>query len=132
MNKLTIIGCDRSAGEALRLLGAAGFCLPEGVTFLALPCGGSLDMLHILRALEAGAQHVLVLSCFADACRSFQGDIWAEKRVLACQELLNEAGLDGRRVSFRQISPNMPADLATWIHTLLDSPLEPAQGQITP
>ncbi len=127
MNKLVIIGCDRSAGEALRSLQETGYCLPEGVVYQPLPCGGSLDVLHILRALESGAERVLVLSCYADACRSLNGNAWAEKRAIAAQALLNEAGLDQGRVIYRQVSPNMAADLSAWIHALINP--EPVEAQ---
>ncbi|MCE5259136.1 MAG: hydrogenase iron-sulfur subunit [Chloroflexi bacterium] len=127
MNKLVIIGCDRSAGEALRSLQETGYCLPEGVIYQPLPCGGSLDVLHVLRALESGAERVLVLSCYADACRSFNGNTWAEKRTAAAQALLTEAGLGQERITYRQVSPNMSADLGAWIHTLIN--LEPVEAQ---
>ena len=119
MNKIVILGCDHSAGEALRSLGEMGMCLPSQSEFQPLPCGGSLDILHILRALEAGAERVLVLSCFESACRSLTGNAWAEKRVAAAQVLLKEAGWPDDRVIYRQVSPNMASDLSRWVTELV-------------
>lgn len=118
-DQLVIIGCSHSAGEALQSLSASGYCLPAGVSFFALPCGAALDALQILRALEAGAERVLVLSCFADACRSYHGNLWAEKRTANVRELLQEAGLNPDRAIYKQVSPTMSTDLAQWITTLL-------------
>ena len=119
MNKIVILGCDRSAGEALRSLREMGMCLPSQTEFQPLPCGGTLDVLHILRALEAGAERVLVLSCFENACRSLTGNAWAEKRVAAAQVLLKEAGWPDDRVIYRQVSPNMASDLSRWVTELV-------------
>lgn len=119
-SKLVILGCDRSAGEALRTLQDTGYCLPQGVQYRPLSCGGVLDTLHILRALEAGAERVLVLSCYKDACRSYHVDAWAAKRSETAQTLLQEAGLDSGWVLYRQISPNMAIDLGRWIAELLE------------
>jgi coenzyme F420-reducing hydrogenase delta subunit len=118
MAKIIILGCDHSAGEALRSLEEMGMCLPSQVEFQPLPCGGSLDVLHILHALEAGAERILVLSCFDGACHSLQGNKWAEKRVSTAQALLEEAGWPDNRVTYRQISPSMASDLNRWITEL--------------
>lgn len=119
MVKVVVLGCDHSAGEALRSMGEMGMCLPSQVEFHPLPCGGALDVLHILRAFEAGAERVLVLSCFDGACRSLKGNVWAEKRVAAAQVLLREAGWPDDRVIYRQVSPNMASDLGRWVTELL-------------
>ena len=125
MAKIVILGCDHSAGEALRSLGEMSMCLPSQTEFQPLPCGGALDVLHILRALEAGAERVLVLSCFKSACRSLTGNVWAEKRVVAVQVLLKEAGWPDDRVIYRQVSPNMASDLSRWLTDLVMLSEEP-------
>ncbi|MHB9032417.1 MAG: hydrogenase iron-sulfur subunit [Anaerolineae bacterium] len=129
MTKLVIIGCDRSAGEALRSLAESGYSLPKEAVFRTLPCGGSLDAVDILRALESGAEQVLVLSCFAEACRSYNGHAWAEKRSAGVQALLKDAGLDDTRVIYRQVSPNMAADLAIWVSNLVNSAAIESQAE---
>jgi coenzyme F420-reducing hydrogenase delta subunit len=119
MAKIVILGCDHSAGASLRNLEEMGMCLPSQVEYQRLPCGGTLDVLHILHALEIGAERVLVLSCFEGACRSLKGNLWAEKRVSTAQTLLKEAGWPDGRVIYRQVSPNMASDLNGWITELI-------------
>ncbi len=113
--RLLVLACSRSAGEALAALEATGQTLPPDVTWVNLPCGGSVDVLHILRALEAGAEKVWVLACYEGACESLEGNRWAEKRVQWVQALLQEIGLGPERVVFRAISPTMAADLKAWL-----------------
>ena len=124
--KSVVMACKHSAGEALRELQREGWALPDGVEWVELPCGGSLDELHILRAFEAGAAAVLVLACYHGACRSLDGSRWAEKRVQAVQEMLAEIGIEQDRLEFRNIAPTMPADLASWVEALHRRVLAPA------
>lgn len=114
-HRLVVFACSRSAGEALAALEGAGKALPADVEWVSLPCGGGVDVLHILRALEAGAEQVWVLACYDGACESLEGNRWAEKRVREVQRLLGEIGLAPERVLFRPISPTMAADLAVWL-----------------
>lgn len=113
--RIVIFGCERSAGEALLALEAQGRRLPAEVEWVSLPCGGGVDVLHLLQAIASGAERVLVLSCFTGACQSLEGERWAEKRVQAARGWLREIGLPEERLAFRAIAPNMAADLAAWL-----------------
>jgi len=113
--RLVILGCERSAGEARRELEAQGRPLPAEIEWVSLPCGSAVDVLHLLQALESGAQRVLVLACYTGACQSLEGERWAEKRVQAARGWLREIGLPEERLAFRAIAPNMAADLAAWL-----------------
>jgi coenzyme F420-reducing hydrogenase delta subunit len=113
--RTVIFGCARSAGEALRELEAQGSALPAHVEWVSLPCSGSVDVLHLLRALASGAERVLVLGCYQGACQSLEGDRLAEKRVVAARGWLREIGLAEERIAFRASAPNMAADLAAWL-----------------
>ena len=117
--RIVLIGCAHSAGVAIEELEASGRSLPEGVEWVSLPCGSAIDELHILRAFESGADRVMVLGCFEGACRSVDGSRWAEKRTDAARALLEEAGIAGERLVFRNIAPTMAADLYEWVQALL-------------
>ena len=58
----------------------------------------------LLRAFEAGADGVLVLVCPEGHCRYLEGNIRAKKRVEWVQNLLDEIGLNGKRLSICNIS----------------------------
>ena len=109
--RVVLIGCEQSAGAAIRDLVAAGRSLPEAVEWVSSPCGGNIDALHILRAFESGADLVLVTACFDGACRSVNGNRWAEKRVEVARALLEEAGIPAWRLAFRNLAPNMAVSI---------------------
>ena len=70
-----------------------------------LPCSGMVKDVFLLKAFEAGADAVVVLVCPEEQCRFVQGSIRARKRVEWVQNLLDEIGLSGRRLSILNLSP---------------------------
>jgi len=115
--RLVVIGCERSAGAARDRLTTVGQALPRNVEWVDVPCGSQIDELHILRALESGADSVLVLACYDDACRSLDGSRWAAKRVDAVRQMLTEMGIPEDRVRFEHMAPNMAADLLALVES---------------
>ena len=113
--RIVLIGCARSAGVAIDDLTRSGRYLPENVEWVSMPCGSAIDELQILRAFEAGADRVMVLSCNDGSCRSVNGDQWAEKRVQAARGLLEELGIGGWRIAFHKVAPNMSTDILGWL-----------------
>lgn len=55
--------------------------------------------IQLLKAFEAGSDAVIVLVCHEEACRYAQGSMRAKKRVQYVQTILDDIGLDGRRLS---------------------------------
>lgn len=68
------------------------------VQFFPLPCSGRIEPLHLLRALESGADTVYLVTCPEGACRYTEGNERAGKRLKYVQGLLTEIGLDPERL----------------------------------
>jgi F420-non-reducing hydrogenase iron-sulfur subunit len=66
----------------------------DRIKFFPLPCSGRIEALHLLRAIEAGAQKVFVITCPEGTCRYGQGNLRARKRVDFAKTLIQEIGLD--------------------------------------
>ncbi len=73
-------------------------CGPD-VQFFPLPCSGRIEPLHLLRALELGADAVYLVTCPEGACRYTEGNERAAKRLKYVQGLLTEIGIDPGRLS---------------------------------
>lgn len=84
-----------------------------------LPCSGMIKDIVLLKAFEAGADAVIVLVCPEEQCRYVQGSIRARKRVEWVQNLLDEIGLDGRRLSIFNIASKDEASAAQMIRKSL-------------
>jgi len=70
---------------------------------LRLPCSGLNRETVLLKAFEAGADAVVVLTCPLGHCRFVQGNLRAAKRVARVKKILDELGLDGRRLNIYHI-----------------------------
>jgi coenzyme F420-reducing hydrogenase delta subunit len=62
-----------------------------------LSCSGRLEQIHILKALEEFSDAVYLVACPEGACRYFEGNTRARKRVEYTQRLLAEIGLEQDR-----------------------------------
>ena len=81
------------------------------IRFFPLPCSGRIEPLHLMRALEAGADKVYVVTCPEGACRYREGNIRARKRLAYTQGLIEEIGLAKERLEFI----HLPAGTTTTI-----------------
>lgn len=72
--------------------------LGERIRFFPLPCSGRIDPLHLMHALESGADKVYVVTCPEGACRYREGNIRAGKRISYTQTLIEEIGLERDRL----------------------------------
>lgn len=63
------------------------------IIFFPLPCSGRIEPLHLLRAIESGADKVYLVTCPEGACRFREGNIRARKRLAFAQGLIEEIGL---------------------------------------
>jgi coenzyme F420-reducing hydrogenase delta subunit len=100
--KITLFHCINAfnEGASLPLTGADDF----EMKIVKLPCSGMVKDVFLLRAFEAGSDGVLVLVCPEGQCRYLEGNIRAKKRVEWVQNLLDEIGLNGKRLSICNIS----------------------------
>ncbi len=95
--QITAFYCSRQGEKATRILkdvnGAA-----LRVRKSALPCSGKLEVFQLTRALENGADGVVVFSCPEEHCRYVVGSTRAEGRVHYAGKILESIGLGGERV----------------------------------
>jgi coenzyme F420-reducing hydrogenase delta subunit len=68
------------------------------IRFFPLPCSGRIDSLHLMRALESGADKVYVVTCPEGACHYREGNTRAKKRIAYTQGLIEEIGLERERL----------------------------------
>jgi len=116
--KLAALCCARSAQRAAAEAHCLGLDWPEA-QLVTVPCSGRVDVLHLLQALTAGADGVLVMGCYEDNCEFLQGNTLALKRVAYAQQLLTEAGIDGGRLGMVHVSPATPHRFAAAVREMV-------------
>jgi coenzyme F420-reducing hydrogenase delta subunit len=77
---------------------------PSSVHIVRVPCTGKVDVLHLMRCFERGADGVYVVGCREGDCHYQNGNFRARKRVEQAQALLERLGLGGGRVRMCNLS----------------------------
>lgn len=116
--RLVALCCTRSAERAAAEARYLGLDLPQ-LCLVSVPCSGRVDVLHLLQALNAGADGVLVMGCYEDNCEFLQGNTLAQRRVAYAQKLLAEAGIDGGRLAMVRVSPATPHRFAAAVKDMV-------------
>jgi coenzyme F420-reducing hydrogenase delta subunit len=101
--KITVFHCINTFGEGDASPLAGGDKYES--KFVKLPCSSMVKDVFLLRAFEAGADAVVVLVCPDGACRYVEGNLRAKKRVRWVQALLDDIGLNGKRLSLFNLQP---------------------------
>lgn len=99
--------CQHSAYQATDRAGRLRLHYPENIRVIRVPCAGRVDVLHILKAFEKGADGVLVMGCQEGACCHLTGNSRAKERVRYSEILLKESGIDGERIRMVNLAPDM-------------------------
>ena len=77
---------------------------PSSIKIIRVPCTGKVDILHILRAFEKGADGVYAVGCMEGDCHFNSGNFRARKRVEQAKKLLETVGVGGERVRMFNLS----------------------------
>ena len=77
---------------------------PDNIRIVSVPCTGKVDLIHLLKAFEKGADGVYVVGCMEGECRYNSGNIRARKRVEQAQKILESIGIGGERVQMYNLS----------------------------
>ena len=88
----------------------------RNIRMIKLPCTGKLEVIHLLRAIEAGADGVYAAGCLEGECHYLKGNLWARKRVNHVKHLLAELGIEPERVEMYNMSSAMGAKFAESRH----------------
>ena len=69
--------------------------IPTNFRIIRVPCTGKVDLIHILRAFEKGADGVYVVGCMEGDCHYNEGNFRARKRVEQAASILDKIGVGG-------------------------------------
>jgi F420-non-reducing hydrogenase iron-sulfur subunit len=77
---------------------------PTNIKIIKVPCSGRVASIHMLKALEEGADGVMVAGCLEGDCHYQSGNLRAKKRVIYVQEILEKIGIEPERVAMYNLS----------------------------
>ena len=77
---------------------------PPEIKIILMPCTGRVDILHLLKAFEGGADAVFVAGCLEGECHYLMGNIRARKRVTKLKKDFEELGIEPERLEMFNLS----------------------------
>ena len=77
---------------------------PTSVKIIQVPCTGRVDILHLLKAIEDGADGVYVAGCLEGECHFTDGNLKAKRKVQYVKKTLEEIGIEPGRVEMFNLS----------------------------
>ena len=110
--EIIVFACHYCAYAAADLAGSMRLQYPTNIRMIKLPCTGKLEVIHLLRAIEAGADGVYAAGCLEGECHYLKGNLWARKRVNHVKTLLAELGIEPERVEMYNMSSAMGTTFA--------------------
>lgn len=99
--------CHYCAYTAADMAGSKRLGYPPNVKIIRVPCSGKVDAIHMMKALEKGADGVYVAGCLDGDCHFKTGNIRAARHVEAVKKLLDEIGIEKERVEMFSMSAGM-------------------------
>lgn len=96
--------CNWCTYAGADLAGTSRMKYPPNVKIIRVMCSGMINPLFIVNALQQGADGVLVGGCHPGDCHYTQGNYFARRRFPLMKNLLEQIGVDPRRVRMSWVS----------------------------
>jgi len=112
--------CQWCSYGAADLAGVSRIQYPPNVRILRVPCSGRVDVLHVLKAFQSGADGVIITGCHVGDCHYIDGNVKAKDRVDAMKKSLGVLGIDSRRLEIGFASSSEGQKFATMMTDFVD------------
>ena len=99
--------CHYCAYTAADMAGSKRISYPSNVKIIRVPCTGKVDAIHLMKALEKGADGVYVAGCLEGDCHFKNGNLRAKARVERVKKILEDLGWETERVAMLNMSAGM-------------------------
>jgi len=96
--------CNWCSYAGADLAGVSRIQYPPNVRIIRVPCSGRINPAFLLRALQNGADAVLVSGCHPGDCHYISGNLAARRKFALLKDLLNFVGMEPERVQFTWVS----------------------------
>ena len=112
--------CQWCSYGAADLAGVSRIQYPPNVRILRVPCSGRVDVLHVLKAFQSGADGVIITGCHVGDCHYIDGNVKAKDRVDALKKSLGALGIDSRRLEIGFASSSEGQKFATMMTDFIE------------
>jgi F420-non-reducing hydrogenase iron-sulfur subunit len=115
--KILGILCNWCTYAGADLAGTSRIQYPPNVRVIRVMCTGRIDPAFILEAFSLGADAVLVSGCHIGDCHYIAGNFKARRRIALTRKVLEQYGIDPRRLRMTFVSAS---EGALWAEVVKD------------
>lgn len=105
--------CNWCSYAGADLAGTSRMKYPTNLKAIRVMCSGRVDPAFVLEALRKGIDGVLIAGCHPGDCHYQSGNYKTNRRVKLLKKLLEELGIDPKRVRFEYVSASEGQKFAT-------------------
>jgi len=113
--------CSNCASSAANVANGMKKALPDNVKIVQVPCTGRIEVLHLLRPFEEGADGVYVAGCQEDSCQYVNGITQAAKRVAHVKKMLEELDVEPERINLFNLSAGKGQEYVEVAYQMIDT-----------
>jgi F420-non-reducing hydrogenase iron-sulfur subunit len=116
-----IIGflCNWCSYTGADLAGVSRLQYPSNFIPIRVMCTGAVDPVYVIKALLEGADAVMVAGCHPGDCHYLSGNFKARRRIVIMKKLLEDLGLEEKRVRLEWISASEGQKFADTVNEMV-------------
>ena len=112
--------CNWCSYAGADLAGTSRLKVPANLRVVRVPCSGRINPLFIFKALEEGADGVMVSGCHPGDCHYISGNRYAKRKLAVLRRLLDWVGIEPERIHFTWLSASEGARYAGEVTEFVD------------
>jgi F420-non-reducing hydrogenase iron-sulfur subunit len=113
--------CNWCSYAGADLAGVSRIQYPPNVRIVRVPCSGRINPFFLLRALQNGADGVLVSGCHPGDCHYISGNLAARRKFALFKVLMQDAGIEPERVHFTWVSASEGGRFAAIVQKVVEA-----------
>ncbi len=117
--KIVVFLCNWCSYAGADLAGVSRLQYPHNIRIIRVPCSGRLNPLFVLKALQQGADGVLVSGCHPGDCHYISGNLIARRKFALLKNYLEYLGIESQRVQFSWVSASEGTRFAALIEKVV-------------
>jgi coenzyme F420-reducing hydrogenase delta subunit len=118
--KVVAFLCNWCSYAGADLAGVSRIQYPPNLRVIRVPCSGRINPAFLLRALQNGADGVLVSGCHPGDCHYIRGNLVARRKFALLKELLQYAGIEPERIQFTWVSASEGGRFAAVVEKVIE------------
>ncbi len=102
--KIVAFVCNWCTYAGADLAGISRLQYPPNVRLVRLPCSGRVNPFYVVKALQEGADGVLVSGCHPGECHYLTGNLSARRKFAMLKNFFSYVGIEPDRTLFTWVS----------------------------